>query len=124
MTMKCLLELLACGPASMSAMRRPEVFDATIACSATIFSSFSNSACLMSSRSMIASMIEIALGDLLEIVVERADLDERRVTDVHERRGLGFLQLLEIGRDDVEEQDRDTSIGAVSGDTAAHHASA
>ena len=44
-------------PTSMSAIRRPDVFDAITACGAASFSSFSNSACLMSSRSTIASRI-------------------------------------------------------------------
>jgi hypothetical protein len=37
-------------------MRRPEVFDATIVCAGTIFSSFANRLCFGSSFSMIASI--------------------------------------------------------------------
>ena len=77
-----LLELLGRGPTSMSAIRRPDVFDATIACGAASFSSFSNSACLMSSRSTIASMMRSQSATLREVVLEVADRDQDRVARV------------------------------------------
>ena len=82
-------------PCIMSAMRRPLVFEATIARACASFSSFSKSARLGSSCSMMASMTRSQSCELLEVVLDVADRDEARAARVEERGGPRLERLLE-----------------------------
>src|SRR5262249_8359272 len=75
---------------------------------------------------------EIDIGDLAEIVLEISDRHEDRVARMRERRGLRLERLREraggdriaiaLRRDDIEQDDGDAGVGAMSRDAAAHHA--
>jgi hypothetical protein len=86
---------------------------------------------------------QVAVLHLVQVVLDVADRDQAGEAGVHEGSGPPLHRLLqaarreavaggavvlallvEIGRDDVEQQDVHTGVGEVRGDPAAHHAAA